>query len=163
MTTFENMKQIGIPSINLDVAYPKITLLSSGLWAAFANFTNTYVFNDWSVVPFLIVIIGIDTITGVWKSILKHDFSSYSFGGFMTKIVLYSLFLIMVHVLTSFSTNDAINKLLFDWAQQGAYAAIFIRESLSIVENIGHIKPKLLPSWILKRLRDFDENGLPKQ
>lgn len=157
------MKHPHVPSFNVEFAYTKLTLISSGLWATLSSFTNTYIFNDWSIVPFLIVIVGIDTITGIWKSILKHDFSSYSFGGFMTKVVLYSLFLIMVHVMTSFSKNDTINNLLFDWAQQGAYAAIFIREALSIVENIGHIKPNLLPKWILKRLRDFDENGLPKQ
>jgi hypothetical protein len=34
-----------------------------------------------------------------------------------------------------------------------------VREGISIVEKIGALKPNLLPVWILKRLKHFDENG----
>jgi hypothetical protein len=39
------------------------------------------------------------------------------------------------------------------------YAALLVRESISIIENIGAIKPDLLPKWILKRLKSFDDKG----
>ena len=34
-----------------------------------------------------------------------------------------------------------------------------VREAISIVENIGEIKPDLLPAWVLSRLKKFDESG----
>jgi hypothetical protein len=40
--------------------------------------------------------------------------------------------------------------------------ALIVRESVSIVENAGKISPNLVPSWVRKYLRDFDENGFLK-
>jgi hypothetical protein len=39
------------------------------------------------------------------------------------------------------------------------YAALVVREAISIIENLGVIKPGLIPLWILKRLKQYDNEG----
>lgn len=152
------MKLSHIPTIDLEVAYPKFMMVVSLSWATSSEFFNKYIFSDWEFLPFIIVLIALDTLTGVWKSVKRHDFSSYSFGGFMTKVILYAVFLAVIHNLTNFSQKETVVA-MFSWVQQLCYAALVVREAVSIIENIGVIAPKLLPKWILKRLRQFDENG----
>jgi toxin secretion/phage lysis holin len=102
--------------------------------------------------------IAIDTMLGIWKAWKYSVLSSSRFGGMIIKSVLYAFFLIVVHNLTNFSTNE-LTKSLFLWVEELCYAALLVREAISIVENIGAIKPDLLPKWILKRLKSFDEKG----
>lgn len=153
------MKNVHVPGIDqLDFAYPKLTICMSAAWATLSQFFNSYVFSDWDFLPFIVVLVVLDTFTGVWKSFKRNDFSSYSFGGFMTKVILYAVYLFVVHNLTNFSNKDTVKE-IFSWVEQLGYAAIIVRESISIIENIGAIRPNLLPKWILKRLRHFDDNG----
>lgn len=158
VTIFDAMKHLNIPGLDLEFAYPKLTICASAAWATVAQLFNQYVFDDWEFLPFVIVLVILDTLTGVWKSLKFGSFSSYSFGGFMTKVILYAIYLFVLHGLTNFSSKDSVMS-LFTWVEQLGYAAIIVRESVSIVENIGAISPKLIPTWILKRLRQFDKNG----
>jgi len=153
------MSRLPIPGIDqFDVAHTKVTLCFSAVWASFSTLFNKYFFDDWDFLPFLVVLVTLDTATGVWKSLKRSDFSSYSFGAFITKVILYAIFLFVIHGLTSFSKSEAV-KTMFVWIEQLGYAAIIVREAVSIIENIGVIAPKLIPNWILKRLRQFDDNG----
>ena len=152
------MKPFHIPGADFEFAYPKLTIGMSAAWAFVAKAFEKYVFDDWDFLPFIVVIVVIDTITGVWKSWKRGDFSSYSFGGFMTKVILYALYLFVIHNLSNFSQKESVQS-LFEWVEQLGYAAIIVREAISVIENIGAISPNLLPKWILKRLRHFDENG----
>jgi hypothetical protein len=34
-----------------------------------------------------------------------------------------------------------------------------VRESISILENIGSIRPELIPQWVLKKLKQYDRTG----
>lgn len=154
------MKLIHIPGLDMEFAYPKMVIFCSIGWATITQFF-TDAFAEGNFFPLFFLLIGIDTITGIWKSVKLNNFDSYKFGGIMTKIILYGCFLTVVFVMTRFSSNETITSLFTQWAEQGAYAAIVIRESISIIENIGVINPKLLPTWILKRLRQFDEEGKP--
>lgn len=155
------MKQVPIPNLDsFDIAYPKLLMICSVSWATITQFFSD-TFDGDSFFPFFFLLIAIDTITGVWKSMKLHNFDSYKFGGIITKIILYGCFLGVVFVLTEFSKNESIANFFKEWASQGAYAIIVVREAISIIENIGVINPKLLPTWILKRLRQFDENGQP--
>lgn len=147
-----------IPSFDFEFAYPKLTIATSAAWASWQIFFNEYVFSNWEFLPFIVILVVIDTLTGVWKSLKLSDFSSYSFGGFMTKVILYAVYLAVIHNLVSFSSKDSI-KSLFSWVEQLGYAALIVREVVSIFENIGVIRPKLLPKFVLKRLRHFDAHG----
>jgi phage-related holin len=147
-----------IPTFDLEFAYPKLTIAFSTAWASWQIFFNEYVFSNWDFLPFIVILVVLDTFTGVWKSLKLSDFSSYSFGGFMTKVILYAVYLAVIHGLTSFSSKDSIRS-LFSWVEQLGYAALIVREVVSIFENIGVIRPKLLPKFVLKRLRHFNEHG----
>lgn len=136
----------------------KLPFLLAFTWSAIAGLFNTYIFNDWSFLVYLVIMIMIDTILGVWKAFKYGNLSSARFGGLVIKSVLYAIFLVVIHNLTNFSTND-VTKSIFMWVEELCYAALLVREAISIVENIGAIKPDLLPVWILKRLKSFDEKG----
>lgn len=142
----------------LDLFKLKLPFLLAFTWSAIAGLFNTYIFNDWSFLVYLVIMIMIDTILGVWKAFKYGKLSSARFGGLVIKSVLYAIFLVVIHNLTNFSTND-VTKSIFMWVEELCYAALLVREAISIVENIGAIKPDLLPVWILKRLKSFDEKG----
>lgn len=144
--------------IDLEFAYPKLTICASAAWATISPFINKYVFSDWDFLPFIVILVIVDTVTGIWKSVKKNDFSSYAFGAVLTKVILYALYFVVIHNLTNFSQNDFVIT-LFTWVQQLGYAAIIVREAVSIIENMGIISPGLIPKWILKRLRQFDKDG----
>ena len=136
----------------------KLPFLLAFTWSAIAGLFNTYIFNDWSFLVYLVIMIMIDTILGVWKAFKYGNLSSARFGGLVIKSVLYAIFLVVIHNLTNFSTND-VTKSIFMWVEELCYAALLVREAISIIENIGAIKPDFLPVWILKRLKSFDKNG----
>lgn len=79
----------------------------------------------------------------------------------MTKLFVYSCLLIVAHVLGGY-TIDGQTTTTFTWFRSLMSTALIVRESVSIVENAGKISPNLVPSWIRKYLRDFDENGFLK-
>jgi len=149
---------LGIFMPYLDLFKLKLPFLLAFTWSGIAGLFNTYIFNDWSFLVYLVIMIMIDTILGVWKAFKYGKLSSARFGGLVIKSVLYAIFLVVIHNLTNFSTND-VTKSIFMWVEELCYAALLVREAISIVENIGAIKPDLLPVWILKRLKSFDEKG----
>lgn len=150
---------------SLDIFYPymefvklKSPVIIGIAWSSIASLFNTYIFDDWSFLVYLVILIVLDTILGVWKAFKHGVISSSRFGGLVIKSVLYACFLVVVHNLTNFSQNE-ITKSIFLWVEELCYAALLVREAISIIENIGAIKPDLLPKWILKRLKSFDEKG----
>jgi small basic protein len=127
-------------------------------WTTFASFFQTYIFNDWSSLIYLAIVVLIDTILGVWRAYKYNQISSAKFGGFIIKVVLYGLFLVMIHSLSNFSNADWA-KYVFSYLQELCFAALLVREAISIIENIGAIKKDLIPVWILKKMKSFDETG----
>ncbi len=72
----------------------KMPLLIAISWSSMAAFFNTYVFDDWSFLIYLVIMIFIDTVLGIWKAWKYHVLSSSRFGGMIIKSVLYAFFLI---------------------------------------------------------------------
>ena len=142
----------------VEIVKMKAPLLIAVGWSSIASLFNTYIFDDWSFLVYLVVLIVLDTILGIWKALKYGVISSSRFGGLIIKSVLYAFFLVVVHNLTNFSQNE-VTKSIFIWVEELSYAALLVREAISIIENIGAIKPDLLPRWILKRLKSFDEKG----
>lgn len=140
-----------------DAFQSKAVMLATTMTAttaiAFQAFFNKYIFSDWDFGKALLIIVVFDTLTGVWKSIKLHQFKSYTFGGFITKAILYSIFLAVIQTLTAVTGDTYV------WVKPAAYTGIIAREAISCIENMGVIAPKLVPTWILKRLKDFDNEG----
>ncbi|MFZ4705553.1 MAG: phage holin family protein [Bacteroidales bacterium] len=122
------------------------------------NVLNKYFFADWEFLKFLMVLIGLDTITGFWRAVKRRELSSRAWGGVIEKVIVYATFVIVIHVLVHYRVSGAPVK-VFAWLNQVAYAALMAKEALSIVENLGAINNNLLPRWVLRWLREFDKTG----
>lgn len=133
-------------------------LAVSAAFAGIKTVFDTYIFSDWQFVFFLVIIVLVDTILGTYKAYKKKTLESRAYARLFEKILLYGGILIMSHVLISFPISGTATG-LFDWVDDVLYCAMMVREAISILENVGEIKPNLLPAWILARLKKFDESG----
>ena len=117
-----------------------------------------YVYQDWEFAKWIAILIGIDTILGVWKHLVHKDASSESFfSRFTKKIVIYVLLL----MLSNIASNATIGGTVIGPMQWiGTYICVFmmVREIFSCVENIQAIYP-IFPTSFVKRLKDFNDRG----
>lgn len=117
-----------------------------------------YVYQDWEFAKWIAILIGIDTILGVWKHFVHKDASSESFfSRFTKKIVIYVLLL----MLSNIASNATIGGTVIGPMQWiGTYICVFmmVREIFSCVENIQAIYP-IFPTSFVKRLKDFNDRG----
>ena len=137
-------------------------LSSMGKWITVALsclmvFTNKYLFDDWQYLIFLGVLIIIDTIGGIVRRWKDRTISSSGFAKFFLKLIVYGIFLITIHVLTHFTVRGQVVP-VFEWIDFFALSAIVVRESLSIFENIAAIDTKLVPNWLLRRLKEYQKD-----
>ena len=135
-----------------------VALCISCVYEVASPVINKYIFNDIEFAVFLAGLITLDTLTGVWKAYKLNRVSSKRFGAVITKVLVYGIFSIVIHALESFSDKDMV-KSAFDWLGSFGYAAMMVREAISVIENLGAIQKGLIPSWILNKLKDFDEDG----
>jgi toxin secretion/phage lysis holin len=137
----------------------KLPLLLAAIWLPILGIIEKYLFSDWDFLVFLFIVIALDTVTGVWKHFKKGTVSSQGFGGVIIKTIIYGMFLILVHALVSFPNKPAAAQDIADLLELFGYSGMIFREGLSVIENIEEIRPKTFPSWLIKRLKNFDENG----
>lgn len=121
-----------------------------------------YVFADWQFLIFLLILVGIDTALGLVHAFNKSQLDSNGFGQVIKKLTIYFILLILSHVLVHF-TVDGHENVLFSWFNTAVYSSLMTREAISIVTNLGKLYPGLVPPFIVKRLKDFDENGTERQ
>ena len=136
----------------------KLPIIGALIFTPLIEVFGKYLFSDWEFLIFLTLLIVLDTITGFVKALKRGQVSSEGFTGIILKVFVYGVFVIILHILQSFSDKPLVIS-TFDWIGTGGYAAVMVRESISIIENLGAIKPNLIPTWILKKLKDFDETG----
>lgn len=114
-----------------------------------------YVFGDWEFVKYLAVLVVIDTVLGIVKHYQRHDISSRAYGMIAKKILVYSVVMIVAHVIASFTVEgNTVDSL--SWFRYFACSVLMVREGISILENTESIYPGFLPKSIVRRLRDFD-------
>jgi toxin secretion/phage lysis holin len=136
----------------------KIPVIGAIIATPAIEFFGKYVFADWEFLIFLTIVVVLDTVTGVVKAWKKGNVSSEGFTGVILKVFVYSVFVILIHVMQSFSHKPLVIA-TFDWIGTFGYAAVIVREVISVIENLGAIQKGLIPEWILKRLKDFDKDG----
>ena len=106
---------------------------------------------SWDLVTAVVSLLMVDTFLGVWKHHKLGTLNSKGFGSFMAKVVIYWLFI---------KTADHIARVkLLEWSGDILISGLLVREGISIFENMGVIYPGIVPPWILKKLRDFDDDG----
>lgn len=121
-------------------------------------FFNKYFISDWEFVAYLAVMVIIDTLLGIGLALKNNDFSSSGFSGFFVKVVVYTALLVCVNILTGFTIKGEHPGYL-DMTDDVLYGGIIIRESISVIEKAGKIRPGLVPPWIAKKLKELNNDG----
>lgn len=135
----------------------QFVMLAAALGGVKAVFEQ-YIFSDWQFAYFLIIIIAVDTVLGTYKAWKSKSLESRAYGRLFEKVLLYGCVLIMTNVLVTFTISGVATG-MFNWLDDALYCGIMVREAISIVENVAEIKPDLLPAWVVRRLKKFDESG----
>lgn len=133
-------------------------LTMSAAFAGFKTVLDTYIFSDWQFLIFLIGIVVVDTLLGTYNAWKKKTLESRAYARLFEKILLYGGVLVMSHILIRFPVSGKPTG-LFDWVDDVLYCGMMVREAISILENVGEIRPSLLSKSILSRLKKFDETG----
>ncbi len=117
-----------------------------------------YIYQDWEFAKWIAIAIVIDTLVSMVKHWILHDFASEEFWkGFAKKIFVYIMLLVASNLLVNFTVqNHTIGTTA--WLGEYLCVAMLIREVISIIENTNAIMP-ICPKWVLKRLKDYNENG----
>jgi phage-related holin len=119
---------------------------------------DKYVFNDWEFIAMLTVLIALDTILGFYIAFMKKEVSSDKFAKLFTKIIVYMVMLICSHSATHVKANGN-DIMILAWLDSVIYSGIVVREILSLFEKCAIIQPSLVPQWIIKRLKQYNETG----
>jgi phage-related holin len=135
-----------------------VIVMASAVLSPVMHILELYFFSDWEFLKFLCVLITGDTILGFVKHFKSGTIHSAGLGKIIYKLLAYMSVLIMTHVLTHYKVDGNPNTFLL-WFDDLAYTALVVRESISILENIGAINDSLLPRWLLKKLKEFDHSG----
>lgn len=133
-------------------------LLLTTIFAIVKSFTEQYLFCDWEFFIFLNVLVITDGVLGVWKHYILHTISSSGIGQGLKKLGVYGLFLILAHVMKNY-TVDGEKNVIFSWFPNMIYFYLVVKEAISIIENIGVVYPNSVPTWLLKRLKEYDQKG----
>ncbi len=138
----------------------KTACIASLAWACTpcVEFLNIYVYDDWQFFISLCIVIGIDTVLGVWQRWRSRTLSSRGFGRVFAKVGFYSLFLIATHILATHKVRGQLNTLL-TWVDSACYSLVLVREFLSILEHSAALGIFTPPAWLLQRLQQFAEQG----
>lgn len=117
-----------------------------------------YVYQDWEFAKWIAVAIVIDTVLGIGKHWIHKDVSSEAFWArFAKKIFVYMMLLITSNVLSNYTVNGHVMGTT-QWIGEYLCVVMLIREAISIFENVNAIVP-MVPAWLLRRLKDFNDNG----
>ena len=137
-------------------------ILIASILTPFVSFMESYIFNDWEFLKYLMILMVLDTITGLAKYFKLQTVSSRAFAKIFTKLIVYACVLTLTHVITHFKVQGTEN-IVFGWFDDFAYSALIVREGISILENFGVLCPRMVPKILLGKLKEFDNNGTFKK
>ena len=144
----------------LSLSFPTVLYIAPILTFT-REWISNYILFDTVMIVNMFIIILIDTLLGFAVAYKLHTISSNSFSRVFTKIIVYMVLLISVHITTHFTSTTATNSMVL-WLDSVMYSAIFIRELLSIFEKTSKLGIFTVPTSILKRLNDFNDDGKSK-
>ena len=134
-----------------------IALIGAAPLTAVIN-VMSYIYRDWEFAKWIAVAIAIDTVASIVKHFVHKDVSSEEFWKkFSRKIFVYIALLILSNTLSNYTVQGHVVGPT-QWISEYLCVFMMIREAISILENLNAIIP-IVPVWLLKRLKDFNENG----
>jgi phage-related holin len=131
---------LGLKNIFINSLFVIATTLTS--------FITDYVWDDAKAVYFLVFIITLDAITGIWKAIHYKTFRSAKLPRIFVIATIYVLML-------SISWNSANFSSLFIWLPGAVYGGLLGTQLVSIYENLSELGylPKGLFYDIIERIK----------
>jgi hypothetical protein len=136
-------------------------ILAGIVSAPWIYYVERYVFNDWNLLVSLVLLIGLDTATGIWRALKRRDpekkgFTKKGFGKIINKLIVYVGWLLLIGVLEKAAIHGK-PSLLNEWIHTGAISILMIREAISAGENLLAIRPDGRLKKIVNKLSDFLE------
>lgn len=136
-----------------------LLLIVSIEWLArVAGLIDTYIFQDWGFIKYLFIMVALDTILGVRKSIIQKNFLWKNLTALKDKLIVYTSILVLVHVMTSFTVDDEIVT-WFSWLRISVFSSLMAKEGFSSLKNISATNKSYIPAWLLKRFEEWDKTG----
>lgn len=126
------------------------------LVAPLLGWLEKYIFSDWEYLTFLGLLVGGDTVLGFYKHYRNHAISSNGWDKIKDKLIVYFSLLILIHILSHF-TIDGSDIEALHWTKYAGYSYMIVREAISILENAASISKRLVPTGLLKRLKQYDK------
>ena len=116
--------------------------------AATTSFITDYIWDDAKAVYFLVFIITLDALTGIWKAVHYKTFRSAKLPRIFVIATIYVLML-------SISWNSANFSPLFIWLPGAVYGGLLGTQLVSIYENLSELGylPKGLFYDIIERIK----------
>ena len=117
----------------LGITYEWLSLkLSLITIASLTTFITTYIYNDAQAIFILFFLFGADLITGVWKSFINKNFSSYK---------LFRILPMFVAAMFILSISWHLSTVSWVYGFLPSIVYIFISSTLfvSLIENLGEI------------------------
>ena len=133
-------------------------IISGVISAPLMELIEKYLFKDWDFFKFFFPLIIMDTLLGVIKNWKYGTLSNDAWGKVLWKMLTYGFILILAHIITHFTVDGQV-VIVFSYFDEAIYSALVIKESISILENLGAVNPNLIPKWLLQRLKQFDTSG----
>jgi len=116
--------------------------------ATLTTFITDYIWDDAKAVYFLVFIIALDALTGIWKAVYYKTFRSAKLPRIFVIATIYVLML-------SISWNSANFSPLFVWLPGAVYGGLLGTQLVSIYENLSELGylPKGLFYDIIERIK----------
>jgi phage-related holin len=119
---------------------------------------ETYFFADWEFLRYLLVVMLIDWAWGfgiAWKT---RTVSQEGFKKFGSKLTEYGTLLILGHVANHIRSGGETITIL-SYFTTTIHGYLFVREAISILEKVARVSPKLVPEWLLNKLKVYRDSG----
>lgn len=112
--------------------------------ATVTSFVTNYIWDDASAVYFMVALIGVDALTGVWKALKYKTFRSSKLPRIL---VISTIYVVMLAI----SWNAAKFSPLFIWLPGAVYGGLIGTQIVSIYENLAELG--YLPKGLLYDLK----------
>ena len=134
------------------------SVIAAIFFAPFMALVQKYLINDLHLLINVFVLVVIDTIFGIILAYKLNKISSSGFGKLIKKMLIYILIIIAMkqgHI----NHPESAVRTLMEWVDGWVYAAIIIRELLSIFENAAMLGYFNVPKIIKEKLELIIEEG----
>lgn len=131
------------------LATPEVFIMAA-MASLFVSFIEKYLFCDWELLSWISILIGLEFLVKTYIAFREKKFSSKSIDPLLQKCILYSICLILGHILKNY-TIDKRHPTHLDWLSNYLAIGLILRETLSIIETLSRIKG-FIPRWLLAKL-----------